>query len=139
MGARFGEAIAADHYEADPSEAAPADDNDHSVAAETDAWFAAAAAAEPDGYPAPAGSGVVDWAPDDCSAAQVPAGRCAAVWPERYFPDDCLAPVDSSAAGSAAADWVEVDSVADGCSAVRPPDDHCGPVVQKVASSPDDC
>ena len=99
MGARFAEALAAgrcvaaaDHYEVDRSEVAPVDGNDRSVAEESAVCFAVVAGVS-DGSPASAGS-----APDDCSAARMAAG-CWMVRLERYSPDDCLVPVDSSAAG----------------------------------------
>jgi len=104
VGARFAEALAAgrcvaaaDHYEVDRSEAAPVDDNDRSVAEESAVCFAVVAGVS-DGSPASAGSGAADSAPDDCSAARMAAG-CWMVRLERYSPDDCLVPVDSSAAG----------------------------------------
>ena len=109
VGARFAEALAAgrrvaaadhyevDHYEVDRSEAAPVDGNDRSVAEESAVCFAVVAGVS-DGYPASAGSGAADSAPDDCSAARMAAG-CWMVRLERYSPDDCLVPVDSSAAG----------------------------------------
>ena len=158
MGARFAEAlaagrcvVAADHYEVDRSEVAPVDGNDRSVAEESAVCFAVVAGVS-DGYPASAGSGAADSAPDDCSAARMAAG-CWMVRLERYSPDDCLVPVDSSAAGWAAADsvavdlavadWGEPDSaavarVAAGCSAAQTKGDHCVPVAQRVESFPDD-
>lgn len=163
VGARFAGVLAAgrcvaapdhhevDRYEVDRSEAAPVDGNDRSVAEESVVCFAVVAA-ESDGSPASAGSVSVDSALGDCSAAQMAAG-CWMVRLERYSPDDCLVPVDSSAAGWAAADsvavdlavadWGEPDSaavarVAAGCSAAQTKGDHCVPVAQRVESFPDD-